>query len=201
MSAQKYKKFTQLEHVLARPGMYIGSTEHDEIKQWVLGDQGHMVERLLTFSPGLFKIFDEILVNAIDHSTDPAHQVDKISVEVDRETGAVTVTNTGTGIPVEMHPQHHMYVPELIFGNLMTSSNYDDTQERVVGGTNGYGSKLTNIFSTKFSVETADPENKKVYAQEWTENMSVCGKPSIKKYTKAKGTPRFRSYPTTNGSR
>jgi DNA topoisomerase-2 len=195
MSAQKYKKFTQLEHVLARPGMYIGSTENDEIKQWVLGDQGRMVERLLTFPPGLFKIFDEILVNAIDHSTDPAHQVDKIAVEVDRETGAVTVTNTGTGIPVEMHPQHNMYVPELIFGNLMTSSNYDDTQERVVGGTNGYGSKLTNIFSTKFAVETADPENKKVYAQEWTDNMSVCGKPSIKKYTKAKGYTKISFVP------
>jgi DNA topoisomerase II len=194
-SSQKYKKFTQLEHVLARPGMYVGSTENDDIKQWVVGNDGKMVERLLTFSPGLFKIFDEILVNAIDHSANESNMVDRISVEVDKDSGVVSVTNTGGGIPVEIHDQHKMYVPELIFGNLMTSSNYDDTQERVVGGTNGYGSKLTNIFSTSFTVETADIVNKKVYTQEWKDNMSVCGKPTIKRYTKTKGYTKITFLP------
>lgn len=194
-NSQKYKKYTQLEHVLARPGMYIGSTDCDDIKQWVLTDDGKMVERLLNFPPGLFKIFDEILVNAIDHSTHESSAVDKISVEVDKVSGVVSITNTGNGIPVEMHKTHAMYIPELIFGNLMTSSNYDDTQERVVGGTNGYGSKLTNIFSKSFTIETADTTNKKVYSQQWTDNMSVCGKPSIKKYVKTKGYTKVTFLP------
>jgi len=194
-NSQKYKKYTQLEHVLARPGMYIGSTENDDIKQWVLGDNGKMVEKLLTFPPGLFKIFDEILVNAIDHSTNDDNCVDKILVEVDKTSGEISITNTGNGIPVEIHKNHEMYIPELIFGNLMTSSNYDDTQERVVGGTNGYGSKLTNIFSSVFRIETADTTNKKMYTQEWTNNMKNCGKPIIKKFAKTKGYTKITFVP------
>ncbi len=195
MNGQKYKKFTQLEHVLARPGMYIGSTDQDDIKQWVVGDQHKMIEKMLTFPPGLFKIFDEILVNAIDHSKTDTNMVDKISVDVDKESGVITVVNTGHGIPVEIHETHSMYIPELIFGNLMTSSNYDDTKERLVGGTNGYGSKLTNIFSISFTIETADVVNKKVYTQEWTNNMTVCKKPSIRKYTKTKGYTKITFLP------
>lgn len=195
MSGQKYKKFTQLEHVLARPGMYVGSIAQDDTKQWVVGEENKMIEKMLTFPPGLFKIFDEILVNAIDHSKTDSNLVDKIVIDVDKESGVITVTNTGIGIPVEVHESHSMYIPELIFGNLMTSSNYDDSKERLVGGTNGYGSKLTNIFSLSFIVETADIVNKKMYTQEWSNNMSVCKKPSIRKYSKAKGYTKITFLP------
>jgi DNA topoisomerase-2 len=197
-NSSRYKKFTQLEHVLARPGMYIGSTKTDDVKQWVLGEDGKMIEKMLTFPPGLFKIFDEILVNAIDQSTSPSNGVDKILVDVNKISGEISITNTGIGIPVEIHKDHDMYIPQLIFGHLMTSSNYDDTQERIVGGTNGYGSKLTNIFSKSFKVETADIINKKMYIQEWTENMSICGKPIIKKYIKTKGYTKITFVPDYN---
>lgn len=194
-SSSKYKKFTQLEHVLARPGMYIGSTKTDDVKQWIVGGQGKMIERMLSFSPGLFKIFDEILVNAIDQSTNPGNGVDKIAVDINQLNGEISILNSGNGIPIEIHKDHDMYIPQLIFGHLMTSSNYDDTQERVVGGTNGYGSKLTNIFSKSFKVETTDLTNKKVYLQEWTDNMSKCGKPIIKKFNKAKGYTKITFIP------
>ena len=58
-------------------------------------------------------------------------------------------------------------MPELVFGHLLTSDNYDDSERKVVGGRNGYGAKLTNIFSNRFTVETADCERKKRYKQTW----------------------------------
>ena len=71
--------------------------------------------------------------------------------------------NNGKGIPIEMHKEHGMYVPEMIFGHLLTSSNYNDQDKKVTGGRNGFGAKLTNIFSTEFIVETGDyKKNKQV---------------------------------------
>lgn len=67
----------------------------------------------------------------------------------------------------------------MIFGHLLTSSNYDDDQEKVTGGRNGFGAKLCNIFSTKFKLETADSKTKKKYTQTWTKNMSEVGDASI----------------------
>ena len=68
----------------------------------------------------------------------------------------ISVENNGKGIPVAVHAKEGVYVPELIFGHLLTSSNYDDNQKKVTGGRNGYGAKLCNIFSTEFIVETSD---------------------------------------------
>lgn len=72
-----------------------------------------------------------------------------------------------------------MYVPQLIFGELLTGSNYDDFEKKTVGGRNGYGAKLCNIFSTEFTLEVQDSENGKRYKQTWSGNMGTCGKPKI----------------------
>ena len=78
--------------------------------------------------------------------------------------------NNGRGIPVAMHAVEKMYVPELIFGTLLTSSNYNDSQRKVTGGRNGYGAKLCNIFSSEFTVETSCSESKKSFKM-----VSGCG--------------------------
>ena len=117
-------------------------------------------ERAITFVPALYKIFDEIIVNAADNYQ-RSRTMDLIKVEIDQEEGFVSVLNTGKGIPVEIHKVKGVYVPEMIFGHLLTGSNYDDTEQRVTGGRNGYGAKLTNIFSRKFVVECADKKRKK----------------------------------------
>jgi len=52
------------------------------------------------------------------------------------------VLNNGKGIPIEIHKEHGVYVPELIFGHMMTSSNYDESEKKTTGGRNGYGAKL-----------------------------------------------------------
>jgi DNA topoisomerase-2 len=109
--------------------------------------------------------------------------VKNISVLVDKETGSISIENNGPlgGISVVKHETENMWNPELTFGHLLTSTNYDDTQSRIVGGRNGYGAKLANIYSNLFSVVICDSENKLKYTQSWTNNMSVASEPIIKK--------------------
>uniref|UniRef100_A0A3B5KXY4 DNA topoisomerase (ATP-hydrolyzing) n=1 Tax=Xiphophorus couchianus TaxID=32473 RepID=A0A3B5KXY4_9TELE len=176
-----YQKKTQLEHILLRPDTYIGSVEPVSQQMWVYDEGVGLNCRDVTFVPGLYKIFDEILVNAADNK-----QRDKsmscIRVNIDVENNTISVWNNGKGIPVVEHKVEKVYVPALIFGQLLTSSNYDDDEKKVTGGRNGYGAKLCNIFSTKFTVETACKESKKVFKQTWYDNMGRAGDTSIKPF-------------------
>merc|ERR1719313_2240365 len=106
-----------------------------------------------------------------------------IEVEINKAEGKISVKNNGKGVPVAIHKEHKVYVPELIFGHLLTGDNYDDNEKKVTGGRNGYGAKLTNIFSTKFIIETADKKAKKKYTQTFEDNMSKKGKPKLQDYT------------------
>jgi len=170
---ETYQKLSQLEHILVRPDTYVGSIEKVKQKMWVYDDAiRKMVEKEISYVPGLYKIFDEILVNAADNfQRDPTMQL--IEVRVNQRERWVSITNDGKGIPIEIHPKQKIYVPEMIFGNLLTSSNYNDKQRKTTGGRNGYGAKLANIFSTQFTVETVDSEQGKKYVQTWKKNMSV----------------------------
>ncbi|KAG0342768.1 DNA topoisomerase 2 [Podila humilis] len=174
-----YQKKTPLEHILLRPDTYIGTTEMNKETLWVLdGDSTKFVKRDVNIVPGLYKIVDEIIVNAADNKIrDPT--MDTIRIDINKEAGQISVYNNGKGIPVEIHKAEGVYVPELIFGHLLTSSNYDDSQKKVTGGRNGYGAKLCNIFSTEFIVETADKSSGLIYKQVFTNNMSVTNKPKI----------------------
>jgi DNA topoisomerase-2 len=133
------------------------------------------------------KIFDEILVNAIDRNSLHPKGVTSISVSIDKDQGSVTIENNGPlgGIGVRMHEKEGLWNPELTFGHLLTSTNYDDNQKRVVGGRNGYGAKLTNIYSSEFSVNIKDHEVKQTYTQGWSNNMTTCHQPKIKKHSGA----------------
>ena len=156
-----YQKKTQLEHILLRPDTYVGSVENTDAQLWVLEEGAEQfTSKKIEYVPAFYKIFDEILVNAADNYQRD-RKMNKIKVTIDTENCYVSVWNNGRGIPVQIHKEHGIYVPEMIFGHLLTSSNYDDTQKKVTGGRNGYGAKLTNIFSKKFIIETADNKNGK----------------------------------------
>ena len=191
MGYKDYKKYTQLEHILARPDTYVGNLNPDVSKQWVF-ENDTMKQKQCTFVSGLFKIFDEILVNALDQCVvDPT--VDKIAVDINIVEGYISVLNTGKGVPIVPHADYdNIYVPELIFGNLLTSSNYNDNEQRITGGRNGYGSKLVNVFSKKFCVEIVSDGHK--YFQEWTNNMSEKTKPKVTKNSK-KGYTKITFWP------
>ncbi|KAG0688568.1 DNA topoisomerase 2 [Pichia californica] len=183
-ASDQYQKLSQLEHILKRPDTYIGSVEHHAAEQWIYNDETKSMEKkIVSIVPGLFKIFDEILVNAADNKIrDPTMK--KIDVIINAEENIISVKNDGKGIPIEIHDKEKIYIPELIFGNLLTSSNYDDDEKKVTGGRNGYGAKLCNIFSTEFTVHTADKTNGKEYTQTWRNNMSEIGTPKIVSFKK-----------------
>ena len=177
--SEQYQKLTQLEHIIRRPDTYIGSVERNEKQMWVFRPEENRMEyREISFVPGVFKIFDEILVNASDNKANDKNQ-SYIHVTIDRERGEISVENDGRGIPIEKHSKEKIWIPEMIFGHLLTGSNYDDEEQKVTGGRNGYGAKLCNIFSTKFTVETASAKHKKKYKQTWTANMSNMADPII----------------------
>jgi DNA gyrase/topoisomerase IV subunit B len=194
---EKYQKLSQREHVLLRPGMYIGSVQKQTEEMWGIKN-GTMVKGMYEYSPGFLKIFDEILTNATDASTrDPT--VTMIKVEYNKLTGEISVWNNGHGIEVVEHKEHKMYIPELIFGHLLSGSNYNDSQKRIGAGTNGLGSKLTCLYSKKFIVETIDSENKKKFIQEYSDNMANKTKPKItsnsgKSYTKITFIPDYQRF-------
>ena len=183
---ESVEKLTHSEHVLKRPDSYVGSTTLSTESYWILNGQ-KFEKKNTKYSPGLLKIFDEILVNAIDRNSLHPKNVTSISVSIDKVSGSVTIENNGPlgGISVKIHEKEGIWNPELVFGHLLTSTNYDDDQKRIVGGRNGYGAKLTNIYSSNFSIVIKDHETKQTYTQKWSDNMSVCEPPKIKKHSGA----------------
>ena len=199
--ATDYDKMTQREHVLARPDTYIGdiekTTEVMDVVNIVDTTEGSVpiISKSIVYVPGLMKCFDELIVNASD-AAENDKTCDTIKVYVNKEEGYIKIFNNGMkGIPVEEHPVHKTLCPTMIFGELLTSSNYDDTKKRTTGGRNGYGAKLANIYSTKFEVEIGDSVNEKLYHQVWTNNMTTISKPSIKKFSKKMSYVEITFYP------
>ena len=126
--------------------------------------------------------------------------MDTIKVNIDVEKGTISVYNNGHGIPIEIHSKEKIYIPELIFGHLLSSSNYDDDEKKLTGGRNGYGAKLANIYSLKFTIDTADKKTGMKYKQAWTNNMEKCGEPEMTKngrgeeYTKVTFKPDLKRF-------
>jgi len=162
---KKYQLLDEIEHVIKRPGMYIGSTKPHTSNEWILED-GAYQKYELTYNPGFLKLFDEIISNSVDeHKRSGKINTVKVTTTVD----TITVWDNG-GIPVVQHPDHKVWIPELIFSNLRAGSNFNDEEGRTVAGTNGVGASLVNIFSKKFIIDTADGKNRLL--QTFTNNMA-----------------------------
>jgi DNA topoisomerase-2 len=193
---RKYQKHTHHQHILELPDTYVGSTKTNEETRWVYdAGSNKMVWRKLHFNPGLYKIFDEIIVNARDEyvrsittvGMTPIKHIDVCVASKDGDT-KISVENDGDGITIEMEDEQKIMIPEMIFGHLLTSSNYNKSEEKIVGGKNGYGAKLTNILSKLFTVNIRCPASGKQYTQSWYDNMTQCEKPIIKKSTSKTGS-------------
>ena len=187
---ETFVKKTQLEHIIDIPDTYIGSIEKTDIDTWVFDEtEDKMIYKNIKYIPGLFKIFDEVLVNAIDQHVRTENdekiinKVNTIKVNFNTANNSISVYNNGEGIPIVEHKEHNVWVPELIFGHLLTSSNYDKNEKKITGGKNGYGAKLANIFSKSFRIETVDAERKLKYEQTFEKNMTIKGTPVITKST------------------
>lgn len=198
-----YRKLTQLEHLLKRPHMYVGqlfpvTNETYRFDPNADSGRGKMVYDTITYSPGILKLFDEIILNACDHVFD-SKDMTKIWVTVTNEY--IEVKNNGAGIPIVKN-EDGFYIPEMIFSQFLTSSNYDDSVSRIKSGMNGLGAKITSAFSTKFIIETVS--GKKKYTQIFRRNLSTIQPPIIefvsasqlskKEYTKITFYPDFKRF-------
>ena len=170
---EKYRVLDQISHVLLRPQTYVGSNKPNTSFKWVL-DGDKIVKKEITYVPSFLKIFDEIITNSIDESKrNPKLNRIDVNIKDDR----ISVRDNG-GIKVVIHKDHNLYLPEVLFGVLLSGSNYNDDEGRVVAGTNGYGAKLTNVFSKQFIISTCD--GKKHFTQTFTNNMRERDEPVIK---------------------
>ncbi len=193
---ETYQKLTQLEHILVRPDSYVGSIEPTTDSQWVINSEDNKSAKLkvVSYTPALFKIFDELAVNAADQAQRD-DTLNTIKFEISQKENKLSVYNNGVGIPVQIHEEHKIWVPELIFAHLLTSSNFDDNEKKTTGGRNGYGAKLANIYSTEFHIDIGDPESKKRYQQKCEKNMTKINKPKITKYDKNVGYVKITIFP------
>ena len=219
--SKQYQKKSDKQHVLDNPDTYIGSIENVEQSSYIFNstiesttnnkndneEKNLIIEKQIKYIPGLYKLFDEAIVNCRDHQVRMEQkiinaslnekknllQVSSIEVEIS-DDNIITLKNDGNGIDVAMHPEYNIWIPELIFANLRTSTNYDKTEKKIVGGKNGFGFKLVLIWSTWGRIETVDHIRKKKYVQEYKDNLNVIDPPEItscksKPYTKISFKP------------
>lgn len=170
---RKFQKLSDIDHVIKRPGMYIGSIKPHTSKKFLF-DRGKMIQEEITYNPGFLKIFDEIITNSVDENKRKGSQLDTIKVSIDKNR--IVIWDNG-GIPVIK--QDDEWIPEMIFSNLKAGSNFDDTESRTGAGTNGVGSTLTNIYSSEFKISTCDGKNH--FTQTFINNMRERGEPKVKK--------------------
>jgi len=210
--SKKYQKKSDKEHVLDNPDTYIGSIEKISSNVHIYDEETHkIIEKQITYIPGLYKLFDEGIVNCRDHAIrmeqliassssssddEKNYPVTKIDISID-DTGIITLTNDGNGIDVSIHPEYKVWIPELIFANLRTSTNYVKEEKKIVGGKNGFGFKLVLIWSTWGKIETVDAKTGQKYVQEFKDNLNIIEKPKITKcknkpYTSVSFKPDFK---------
>ena len=197
--ATKYQKKTDKQHVLDNPDTYTGSMTVTEYDTYVYDDTKDIVaSKQINIIPGLYKLFDEGIVNCRDHQVRMSQAMDSckpntmpvsyIDVSI-TDDGIITMTNDGNGIDIEKHPEYDIWIPEMIFGHLRTSTNYDKNEKKIVGGKNGFGFKLVLIWSEWGEVETIDHVRGLKYVQKFSDNLNTINKPSI---TKCKRKPFTR---------
>lgn len=202
---QTYVKKDPISHILDRPDMYVGSIRSREIDEFVVEKDCQIVRKTINVSPAIVRMFVEPLSNIVDNvarSKQNKNPTSKIAVNIDEDNGTVSMWNDGDIIPIEIHTDEKCYNHTLIFGQLLTGSNYDDENDERedISGKNGLGIKVVSVYSKEFIVEGVDPVNKKQFKQVWTDNMRTVSEPVIrasklkKGYTKISFTLDFARF-------
>jgi DNA topoisomerase-2 len=204
--AQQYQRKSDKQHILDNPDTYIGSVENVDAQMWVFDDANKkIVLKDIEYIPGLYKLFDEGIVNCRDHVIRmiQSNSIEKkfvtyIDTTID-DTGVITMANDGNGIDVAKHPEYDLWIPEMIFGHLRTSTNYNKEEKKIVGGKNGFGFKLVLIWSEYGKIETIDHVRGLKYVQEFKQNLDEICPPiitkvsaSVKPYTKVTFKPDYK---------
>ena len=208
----KYQKKTDKQHILDNPDTYIGSVELLDSNELIFENNSISKEQI-NFNPGLYKLFDEAIVNCRDHvvrmqqainnNEEDIIPVTYISITIS-DDGTITMINDGNGIDIAEHPEYKIWIPELVFAHLRTSTNYNKEEKKIVGGKNGFGFKLVLLWSTWGRIETIDHKRGLKYTQEFKNNLDSIEKPNIvkcknKPYTKVEFKPDYKRLGFQNG--
>ena len=201
----KYQKKTDKQHILDNPDTYIGSVELVDSEEFIYDSKKECIlKKNIKYNPGLYKLFDEGIVNCRDHVIRMEQAISdkkKKSLPVTyidigiSDDGTITMINDGNGIDIAEHPEYKVWIPELIFGHLRTSTNYDKTEKKIVGGKNGFGFKLVLIWSEWGRIETVDHTRGLKYVQEFHNNLDTIDKPVITKSGKEKPYTKIQFKP------
>lgn len=205
--AKTYQQKTDKQHVLDSPDTYTGPMELTEYDTYIYDEsQNKIVSKQIQIIPGFYKLFDEGIVNCRDHHVRMEQgitsgkpniiPVTKINISIS-DDGTITMRNDGNGIDVAKHPENDMWIPEMIFGHLRTSTNYNKDEKKIVGGKNGFGFKLVLIWSSWGRVETIDHVRGLLYTQEFSDNLNTIHPPTITKckrkpYTQVSFKPDYK---------
>lgn len=181
-SVNDYKQLSQREHVLERSDMWLGEKDVKTSNE-IIYTNNELVSKKVSYSPGILKLFDEAITNATDNieryaKTKSQNKTTDIKIKVTKNY--IEVYNNGPSIPIDRKENLEgkmVYVPQMVFAELNTSSNYDDTKDRERNGCNGVGIKLANIFSKQFEINIVNKN--KHYKQIFENNMSIINKPII----------------------
>ena len=167
---EKYKSMDEISHTLMRSGMYVGSNKFEEKDTFIYNSKtGKFEMKIINYIPAMLKVVDEVISNSVDEFRRKDNMgLTELYVKINKDNGEIIVKDNG-GIPIVKHKEAGIYIPEFIFGQLRTSSNYDDNEDRNVIGTNGIGVKIANIFSSEFEVKSADSKNE--ITIQWKNNM------------------------------
>ncbi len=186
-SNREIKALSDFEHVRTRPTMYVGQIAKTETKVPIVkveNGEYKIVKTEIIISPAFYKLYDEVLGNAFDEAIRMNGKMKQISIHFDSKTNRVTVTDTGGGFfkGTDINDKTGRTNIETAFTVLKAGSNFDDTREDEVIGTNGVGVSLVNMLAEEFEVTTVNSEytyNQKWTAEDWKENR-------LTEYTKSK---------------
>jgi DNA topoisomerase-2 len=201
-----YQRKTHREHILSLPDTYIGSIETAQ-EEVFLRDGDTFKATTIPFNPGFYKLIDELLVNAHDHAVRLRQKNSETpvkNIEIDCNTTLFSIKNDGQPIDVAEHPEHKVWIPQMIFGELLTSANYNKDEKKLVGGKNGYGVKLVNIFANEMVVTVIDQPRGLKYKQTFKKNMTEVEKPIViankgKSSVQVIWTPDFKRFGMQQG--
>ena len=164
MTHEQYIKLDQISHVLQRPDTYVGSKRTRIIEDFVFTDEGKIEKSKVNVSPAFLRVFIEPLSNCIDNvarSRKARKPMTRIDIHINKKTGKTVFWNNGAFIPIVKNKKEKCYNHSLIFGQLLTSSNYDDTEDREdISGRNGLGIKCfsrgTKVILWNGSIKTVE---------------------------------------------
>lgn len=191
------KELNDIEHVLKRPGLYVGSPKPVTNNQYIyVENKNKFIYKEVTYTPALLKIIREVIDNSIDEGLRTnwkfANRI-KINIEKNQK---IIIEDNGRGIPCSNTTGKTM--AEMAWCSLRAGSNFDDDDDSTTLGQNGVGVSLTHIMSLDFIGETCDGKTKiSIKSDTNMSNKKITKTKGVKKFTRVSFIPDYKRFEAT----